>query len=52
MKKHLAEKQHWTDDEVEDFFEDRDESFYTNSIQVLQHQWAKYLDRRGDYVEK
>ena len=41
MKKHLAEKQYGTDDEVifavEEFFEDQDESFYTTGTQALQH---------------
>ena len=45
MKKHLAEKQYRTDDAVisavEDFFKNRDESFYTTGIQALQHQWKK-----------
>ena len=56
MKKHLAGKQYWTDDEVlsavEDFFEDQDESFYTTGIQDLQFRWKKSVDCRGDYVEK
>ena len=56
MQKHLAGKQLWTDDEVisavEDFFEDQDESFYPTGIQALQHQWKKFVNRRGDYVEK
>ena len=58
MKKYLAGKQYWTDDEVkaavEDFLEDQDESFYTTGIQELQHQWhwKKCVDNRGGYVEK
>ena len=48
MKKHLAGKQYWTDDEVisavEDFFKDQDESYYTTGIQALQHQWKKCVD--------
>ena len=56
MKKHLAGKQYQTNDDVisaaEDFFEDQDESFYTTGSQALQHRWKKFVDRRGDYVEK
>ena len=56
MKKHKAGKQYGNGDEVisavEDFSEDQDESFYTTKIQVLQHQWKKCVDPRGDYVEK
>ena len=55
-KKHLAGKQYRTDDEVisavEDFLADQDESFYTTSIQALQHRWKKCVDPRGDYGEK
>ena len=55
-KKHLARKQYWTNDDVisaaEDFFEDQDESFYTMGIQVLQHQWKKCEDSRGESVKK
>ena len=53
-KNHLAGKQYRMDDEVisaSDFFEDQDESFYTTGIQVLQHQWMKCVDRRGDRVK-
>ena len=56
MKKHLAGKQYQTDDDVisagEDYLKDQDESFYTTGIQALQHRWKKYVDCRGDYVEK
>ena len=59
MIKHLAGKQHRTDDEVipeveKDFFEDQDESFCTMGIQVLQHRWRwmKCVDRRGDRIDK
>ncbi|CAI9733412.1 Hypothetical predicted protein [Octopus vulgaris] len=56
MKKHLAGKQHRSDDDVmcavDDFFNQRDESFFTNGIQALQHRWKKCVDREGDYVEK
>ena len=58
VKNCLAGKQYRTVDEVISvgefffFFEDQNESFYTTGIQVLQHQWKKCVDRRGDYVEK
>ncbi|KAM9359101.1 uncharacterized protein gal3st2 [Symphorus nematophorus] len=56
MKKHLAGKHYWTDDEVisavEDFFDHQDDSFYTKGVEALQHRWKKCVDRRGDYVEK
>ena len=35
---------------VEDFFEDRDESFYTTGIQALQNRCKKCVDRRGENV--
>ena len=56
LKKHLARKQYWTDDEVisavEDSFKDQDESFLTTGIQAPQHRWKKCVDRWRDYVEK
>ena len=52
----MAGKQYETNDEVmsavEDFIESQEESFYTTGIQALQHQWKKYVDRRGDYMLK
>ena len=55
LKKYLAGKYYWTDDEVisavDDFFEDQDESFYTTGIQALKLQWKKCCDHKGINVE-
>lgn len=56
MKKHLAGKQYQSDDGVisaaDDFFDQQDESFFTNGIQALQCWWKKYVYCKEDYIEK
>ena len=46
--KHLTEKQYRIDDQVisavEDFFEDKNDGFYTTGIQALQHRRKKCVD--------
>lgn len=34
------------------FFEQQDESFFTNGVKTLQHQYKKRVDYKGGYIEK
>jgi len=34
------------------YFEDLNKSNYTDRIKKLEHRWIKYIDLKGDYVEK
>lgn len=49
MKKHLAGRHNWSDEE---FFRDQAKGIYTTGTQGLQHLWRKSVDRKGDNVEK
>ena len=38
--------------ETSEYFEDLDKSYYKDGIEKLEHRWTKYIDLKGDYVEK
>jgi len=55
MKK-MSGKRYQTDDDVisavKDYFEGQKETFFKSGIQMLKHRWKKYVDLKGDHVEK
>lgn len=56
LKKHLGGQRFHRNDEVieavNSYFEELDESYYSNGIKKLEHRYDKCITLLGDYVEK
>ena len=53
LKSHLRETRFRDDDELKAaWFEDQIIDFYFKGIDCLKEKWAKYIEVKGDYIEK
>ena len=56
LKKWLGGKRFYCNDEIisqtNTYFEDLEKSYFLEGIQKLEKRWTKYIELKGDYIEK
>jgi len=56
LKKSLAGQKFASNEEVvdstESYFADLEKTYFTDGLKKLEHRWVKYIELKGDYVEK